>query len=289
MLKVSAATVCVIGTTCLYGPLAAAQSTRVADQLGEGAEPERPVRLFAAVELGALDPLYHHVQFGRDGTDFDYVRSGGQDVLFPFARLEVRLELGRHRVGLLYQPLEIETSVMLSEPLTVQGLTFPEQTPLDTQYGFPFYRASYLYAVMDAPSFELSLGAGLQIRDATITFTSADGALRRSNRDVGPVPLLQAGLRTALGGGWFFGAEAAGFYAPVKYLNGGDSDVVGAVIDASVRAGYQLSPEVLSYFNVRWIGGGAEGTGEVEDFGDGYTENWLHFLTVSVGVELELR
>jgi len=251
------------------------------------AQPQ-PVRLHAGVEFGALDPLYHRIQFGQAGTEFDYVEDGGQDVLFPFARLSLLLELERHRVVLLYQPLELNTRVTLTEALIVDGATFEPETPVDLQYGFPFYRASYLYAVVSRASGELALGAGLQVRDATITFTSANRELRRSNRDVGPVPLLQATFRQELGARWFWGGEAAGFYAPIKYLNGGDSDVVGAIVDASVRVGYQLSPEVLGFFNVRWLGGGAEGTSEPDEFGDGYNENWLHFLTVSAGVQFEI-
>lgn len=246
------------------------------------------MRLHVTLEVGALDPLYHRIRLSRSGTDFDYVDEGGQDVLFPFSRLSARLELERHRVLLLYQPLELNTRVTLAEPLTVDGLTFAAQTPVDLQYGFPFYRASYLYDVASAPELELALGGGLQLRNATITFTSADGEQRRSNRDVGPVPLLEAMVYYRSPGGWVLGGEAAGFYAPVKYLNGGDSDVVGAIIDTSLRAGYQLSPRALGFFNVRWLGGGAEGTGEPDEFGDGYNENWLHFLTVSAGVQLEL-
>jgi hypothetical protein len=198
------------------------------------------------------------------------------------------LGIRRHSLIFLYQPLDLRTQVTLSEPLTVDGLTFAEQTPLDLQYGFPFYRVSYLYDVVRGRKLQLALGGSLQIRDATITFTSADGAARRSNRDVGLVPLLKARLRYDLGDDWFLASEVDGFYAPVKYLNGGDSDVVGAIIDASVRGGYQLSPRALAFLNLRWLGGGAEGTGEVEDFGDGYSENWLQFLTVSLGVQFAI-
>jgi hypothetical protein len=200
------------------------------------------------------------------------------------------MELGvsRHRLVFLYQPIELNTEVVLDEPLTVDGLTFPEETPIDLRYGFPFYRVSYLYDVARPLAVEMSLGASLQIRDATITFTSADGALRRSNRSVGPVPALKARFQYAAQSGWFFGAEVDGFYAPVKYLNGGDSDVEGAIIDASLRGGYQLGNRLSGFLNLRWIGGGAEGTSEVEDFGDGYNENWLHFMIVSLGVRFPI-
>jgi len=105
------------------------------------------------------------------------------------------------------------------------------------------------------------------------------------NRSVGPVPAFKARARYWLGSGWYLASEVDGFYAPVKFLNGGKSDVVGAVIDASVRAGYQLSPRATGFLNLRWFGGGAEGTGDAKDFGDGYTQNWLQLLSVSLGVE----
>lgn len=241
-------------------------------------------RLDAAVELGGLSPLYHRLQFGRDGTYFDYVKQGGQDVIFPFARVSMDLGLSRHHVVFLYQPLELNTQVVLTQPLTVDGLTLPAETPVDLRYGFPFYRVSYLYDVSSRPGLSVQLGGSLQIRDATITFTAADGQSRRTNRDVGPVPAFKARLVYTGQRRWFAGFEIDGFYAPVKYLNGGKSDVTGAIVDASVRAGYNFSDRAGAFMNVRWLGGGAEGTSEPEDFSDGYTRNWLHFLIVSLGV-----
>jgi len=246
-------------------------------------------RLDATVELGGLSPLYHRLQFGRDGTYFDYVKDGGQDVIFPFARLSMDLAMGRHRVVFLYQPLQLDTQVVLPRAVTVDGLTFPAETPLDLRYGFPFYRLSYLYEVSTSPRLSIQLGGSLQIRDATITFSSADGRTRRTNRDVGPVPALKARLEYTTVTGWFTGFDIDGFYAPVKYLNGGKSDVTGAIVDASARAGYNFSPSVAGFLNVRWLGGGAEGTSEPEDFSDGYTRNWLHFLIVSLGVRVALH
>lgn len=246
------------------------------------------VAVRASVDFGGLVPLYHHIKLGRDGTDFDYVADGGQDVIFPVGRLSVELQARRHHVTFLYQPLELNTQVVLDRPLTVDGVTFPEETPLDLRYGFPFYRVSYAYDVVPAPALRLALGASFQLRDATITFTSADGDTRRTRRDVGPVPALKALIRYDALSGWFGAMEVDGFYAPVKYLNGGKSDVVGAIIDANLRAGYRLSPRADAFLNLRWLGGGAEGSSEPEDFSDGYNENWLHFLIVSVGVDAAL-
>ena len=39
----------------------------------------------ASAELGFLKVLSHKIQFSRNGTRFDYVKDGGQDILFPFS------------------------------------------------------------------------------------------------------------------------------------------------------------------------------------------------------------
>ena len=77
--------------------------------------------------------------------------------------------------------------------------------------------------------------------------------------------------------------EADGIYAPVSYLNGSDNEIVGAILDASFRAGTRVRRGDL-FVNVRYLGGGAVGTG-TDDIGpgDGYVKNWLHFLIGTLG------
>jgi hypothetical protein len=239
-------------------------------------------------DFGGLIPMYHSIQLGAQGTDFDYVRDGGQDVVFPVGRLSVQMGLNRHHLTFLYQPLELNSEVVLRRPLVVDDLTFAAGSAVDLKYGFPFYRLSYAYDVVAGDALRLALGGSLQLRDATITFTSADGDLRRTRRDVGPVPALKALVRYDTPAGWFTMLEVDGMYAPVKYINGGDSDVTGAIIDANLRAGYRVSERLDTFVNLRWLGGGAEGTSEPEDFSDGYNQNWLQFLILSVGADVAL-
>jgi len=246
---------------------------------------DSPVDVSIQGELGFLDVVSHRVQFSRDGTEIDYVDEGGQDVLFNFQRISADFEFGdRHHAILLYQPLSIETQVRIDRDWTVDGLTFPEGTAVNTRYKFPFYRASYLYDLAPSERREIGVGGSLQLRNATIAFTSADGSLRRSNRNVGPVPVLKFRTHLPLGGDYWFEGEADGFYAPVSYLNGDDNDVVGAILDASLRAGRELTPRVDGFVNVRYLGGGSQGQNDDETGpGDGYTRNWLHFAVVSLG------
>jgi hypothetical protein len=248
------------------------------------------VRLRAEAELGFLAALSHTVQFSNDGSRIDYVDEGGQDVLFPFSRLSTRLRLfARHDVTLLYQPLSLVTQEVAARDLIVDGEIFEAGTPMRFTYGFPFWRAGYTYLVHQDPCWELGLGGSLQIRNATIVFESLDGRQLRSNRDVGPVPLLRAYARRSWRAVYVEG-EVDGFYAPVKYINGGESDVVGAIVDVSARVGMPLSYfESEAFLNVRYLGGGAEGTSQDDDGpGDGFTRNWLHFLTLSLGARANL-
>jgi hypothetical protein len=272
-------------TVLLYSSAASAQEAP--DYEGDGFE------LSLKAELGFVSPLYHRIQFGQDGTYIDYVDEGGQDVLFEFQRYSVEALLGeRHRLVLLWQPLDIETRVRLQRDLLVDEATFEEGTPVDMLYRFPFYRLSYLYDLIDSERTELSLGGSLQIRNATIAVTTVDGELRRERRDVGLVPILKVRARHQLESRWWFGAEVDGFYAPIRYLNLSDTDVLGAILDASLRGGRQVSENVDVFLNARYLGGGADGTSPrqaEEGPGDGYTRNWLNLLSVSLGLEYHFR
>jgi hypothetical protein len=240
----------------------------------------------AHAEFGFLGVAAHDIQFGTTGTYFDYVDEGGQDVLFPVARVSVDMTMNdRHVVTLLYQPLSLETSALVSRDITVDDMVFPAGTPMRFVYRFPFYRASWMYDLYEAAGTELAFGLSLQIRNATIVFASRDGELYRDNRNIGPVPVLKSRGSYGFDNGFFLGYEIDGFYAPVSYLNGSDEEVTGAIVDASVRGGVTVVEDKgVCFCNIRYLAGGAVGTNTDETGpGDGYVKNWLHFYTVTLG------
>lgn len=262
--------------------------SRIAPKYKATLETPPVVEWSVSAELGMLVVASHIVQLSKDGTRFDYRAEGGQDVLFAFFRLSTDLKLkGRHILTFLYQPLRLTGETVLSEETVFDGVTFPAGTPLDSVYGFPFWRVSYAYDFLRRRGDEVALGFGLQIRNATISFTSADGTLRADRRDVGPVPLIKFRARWTFDRGVWWGTEIDGIYAPISVINGSDEEITGALLDASLRVGYDFTDRVSAFFNVRYLGGGAEGTEQdPEPPSDGFTKNWLHFVTVSLGVEL---
>lgn len=247
---------------------------------------DKNLKLRGVAELGFLAVLKHQIQFSNSGTYINYIKDGGQDVLFPVSRISLELEIKeKHTISLLYQPLRLESTNLLERDLIIDELLFPAGTSVNFLYNFPFFRISYMREL--APKnekFDFALGASLQIRNATISFESTDGSLFRSNRDIGPVPVLKFRTRYQYNSLTYTEIEADGFYAPISYLNGSDNEVVGAILDASLRQGLHINENVGAFLNIRYLGGGAVGTSDDETGpGDGYVKNWLNFLTVTCG------
>jgi len=242
-------------------------------------------RFEASLEMGFVAPLYHKYQQGADGTYFDFRAQGGQENLFLFLRTSAGIRfVDRHVVLFLYQPLTLKTQQTLQEDVRLEGIDFPAGTPVNLKYGFDFYRVSYMYDIFRSPRFELGVGASLQIRNADIAITSADGGLRAISQNVGPVPLLKVRGRYTFDSGWWIGLEVDGIYATSKIINGSSRDVTGALLDASLRAGIHLEGFVDVFVNLRYLGGGAEDGGDPVNLGNDYSRNWLHFLTLSLGL-----
>jgi len=249
------------------------------------------IQFRTVAELGFVSVLAHKIQLGNNGTYFDYVNDGGQDVLFPATRLSIEMDLNsRNTFILLYQPLRIESQAVLRNDEIFNGTIFPGSTGIKCLYNFPFYRFSYLRELtVDNNNFDFAIGGSLQIRNATISFESTDGVLFTANRGTGPVPALKIRSSIKLNKCFYSEFEADGMYAPVSYLNGSDNEIVGAILDASLRVGAEVNTLTNMFLNVRYLGGGATGTdtGDVWP-GDGYVKNWLNIFNVSVGFILKL-
>ncbi|NBX16329.1 MAG: hypothetical protein EBR09_03075 [Proteobacteria bacterium] len=242
-----------------------------------------------SIELGYSAVMSHTVQFSKSGTQFNYVKNGGQDILFPFARADVTLRTSdKDRFVFLYQPLELNTRVIVRDELKVDDVTFASGTPVDFKYSFPFYRFSWLRDTWSDESTKIALGGSLQLRNARIEFTSVDGKQHRSNRNVGPVPIFKFQSRTKIEDDVWWGTDIDSIYVPVKYLNGGNSDVVGSFHDVSLKLGFPVVSWLDAAFVSRYIGGGAKGTNKTPLRGsDGFSDNQIHTINFSLALNLK--
>ena len=261
-------------------------------------DPDRALQVTPEAEIGFLKVFVHRIQVGSEGSPFDYVEQGGQEILFPYARFAVNVDIGtRNSVKLLYQPLTLETTTRVTgEPVQFDDVEFPVDEGLRLKYGFDFYRATYLFNALARPAITVGPGASLQFRNASLVFESASGEELVATQDLGPVPVIagrveydpqRGGLAPA-----FFELEADGFYATSAFINGADYDFTGSIFDIGLTAGYEANPATDLYVTLRVVGGGGKGTraGNPEYWTqsrDGFTDNFLTLGALSVGARLK--
>ncbi|MFA5032793.1 MAG: hypothetical protein WC614_07220 [bacterium] len=236
-------------------------------------------------EKGFIGVLGHIIQFGIDGSEINYVKEAGQDVLLPYERYTAEINFKeKHSLIFLAQPFDLLTTEILRRDIMIDSLLFPKGTIVDFKYGFTFYRISYLYDFKNGDK-EFSLGASFQIRNADISFTSKDKSLLKRNSNIGPVPILKFRGKIPFKNIYWVGAELDGFYASGKYITGSKNDFEGAILDCSIQSGVNLNKHLQTFLNARYIGGGAKGNENNPDRpGGGYTNNWLKTLALSVGL-----
>ena len=261
--------------------------------------PAAGIQISPRVEQGYIGVLSHVYRVGstaNGNVDFNFLTQGGQDILFPYQRYSVDVVLaGQHRVTALYQPLTLNTRSVAARNGTgavkIDGVDFLN-LPIDITYGFDFWRLSYLYDFARDPTTVLGVGLSLQIRNASIVFTSVDGSLRVVQQNIGPVPILK--VRAAR---WFtrsFGLdfEVDGFYASSAFFNGSAKPFEGWIWDASISAKTRVLPGSAAFLTVRSIGGGASGSnaypGTSSTKGTNpETYNALATLAVTLGLSIE--
>lgn len=249
--------------------------------------PDRWYALRAGIEVGFVGVVFHRIQFGREATYFDLRNRGGQDVLFPFFRFQAEWEVKkRHTFSFLIQPIKLRTTETLQDELVVDDRRFAAGTPMAFKYDFGFYRLGYAYDFFKDTEQELSLGLGVQIRNATIDYAARDGSLLSSHRNIGVVPLLKLRGRWTprKGRGVWLGGEIDGIYVRGRIISGTRDYFEGALMDASVRVGFRVPRAGDAYVNVRYLGGGARGAESEPEVGDGFTDNWFHTVALSLGL-----
>jgi len=231
-------------------------------------------RVILSYETGPAYIAQNDGRYGDAGTPYEAGDVGQQDNLVRGERSAVEVVTGRHRVIALYAPFLVDTQVELATDLTFRDTTFAAGTVVDHRYRFDGYRASYLYEVVGG-ELAVELGGSLQIRNADVAFTSADGAARAAQSDIGLVPALKARLTYTPGPAWGrLEVDGLSTFGLVGNVSGG-------LYDVAVTGGYAVRPNVDVYGTLRLLGGGAEVPDQAID-------NWANFVSASLGVRLHL-
>jgi hypothetical protein len=164
---------------------------------------------------------------------------------YPAGRVAFEWSLAeRHRLRLLAAPLRVDDTGISDRTIVFRDTVF-DPDRVRAEYRFDSWRLGYRYVFHDSERWTWSGGATLNIRDAEISL-SQDGT-SRSRSDTGFVPLL------ALVGEWRF---APGWRAVLDFEGLGAPQ--GRAIDATLQAGYDLTPSLHVSGGYRVLDGGAD-------------------------------
>lgn len=160
-------------------------------------------------------------------------------------------------------------------------------------YSFPFYRVSYTYDVLSKfDNATLGLGVVVQLRNASIRFEALDGSAELYvSQNLGVVPALALYSEYRFPFGLTLSLDAAGIYASSKFFNGADFDFTGSILDASLRASYDVGGGYSLFGVARYFGGTSSGVSEYDNDDvwtvskAGFTENNIATITASVGLK----
>lgn len=227
-------------------------------------------------ETGPAYVAQNDGQYGPTGTSFEASDVGQQANLVRVSRTSFELAIGRHTMILLYAPFELRTQVTLDRDLQFRDALFMAGTVVDHRYLFEGYRASYLYRVLEG-ELALDVGGSLQIRNAEVAFTAADGSLRAAQDDIGVVPALKARLRWQRPGASLWGALEADGSSTFGLVG----DTTGALYDVQLTVGHPVGRGIELFLGARLLGGGA-------DVPDKDIDNWGNFVSFTAGARIAL-
>ena len=166
----------------------------------------------------------------------------------PFAGFRVYLWWminQKHSLRLLYAPLSVTTTFTPAEDILFDQVNFLAGQSVDALYKFNSYRLSYIYHFDPVGKFAFRVGFTAKIRDAAIELKS--GKQAGSTTDIGFVPLLNFGVRYTVNDSFYVDLDADGSWAPQ-----------GRAIDAAIKAGYQIHPNLALEVGYRTVEGGAD-------------------------------
>lgn len=247
------------------------------------------VKISASAEFGFTAFLQNDITFGKGNDNFSYVKQGAHDVLFSNWRGQVGIEfLGDHSFTLLYQPIYPSSETIIQDDVQFGNAKFGAGDPINLDYYFPFYRLTYLYRFYSKHNINMFVGGGVQIRNTTIRFFSPSSNKRFETTDVGPVPVISFSIDIEPVKNLVLALDSGGFWAPIKFLNGGNVDVNAWIYDVGLQIRYRTGYHLAPYLSARIVGGGAVGTSSNPRSNyDGYTSNELITMNATTGLRIE--
>lgn len=258
-------------------PAAPPPATAPTPQPVAPAEPPRPLldSLLVDFEVGPTYLFQNDGRYGVGGTLYSAAEVGQQRNLAVALRLAVEARRGRHTLIATWAPLDLTTRTTLGRDLTFRGTVFANGSVLDHRYLFEGYRLSYLFGLVQGSRFSFSVGASVQVRNASVEFRTVDAtpAIFSVERDIGVVGAIKLRAR--------FDAGLVYAQADVDFFNTFGLGLPAGIHDVALTLGVPLFPGLDVLLRLRLVGGGAD-VPKRDIF------NWGNFGFALVGLRADL-
>jgi len=229
------------------------------------------------MEAGPLYIYRNDGRYGAAGTRFTAAETGQQRNLVKAFRLSMEgVFKKKHRIILLYAPLELRTSLVPDEDLRFRNTLFSAGRLLEHSYLFDGYRISYLNRIFEKGALDFDLGGTLGIRNAEVSFREMNGDKYDSESDIGVIFALKTRVSYSFANGAYLMLDADGFST---FGLAGDS-VSGAIYDLKLSLLAPLRADIDFTLGARLTGGGAEVKSKNID-------NWGDFVSLTAGVRVK--
>jgi outer membrane scaffolding protein for murein synthesis (MipA/OmpV family) len=152
------------------------------------------------------------------------------EVIWTFGR--------RHRLDLSYFELSRSNTTDLSNPVTIQGVTFAAGETVTTRFDTRVIRFGYGYSVFRDDQKDLSLFGGIHVTDIDLDVLGANESVSASTTTT--LPVLGARFRANFTEKWSVGANAEVFALDFDKYN-------GHLIDIAISGQYRLGEHFAIY------------------------------------------
>jgi len=152
---------------------------------------------------------------GGDGTFFDMYDIEEHNNPLTTAIVHVDAVVGdRHELGLSVWPMESREKGSLPAPITFMGVTFPGNTPLESDWRLFDVRLRWRYDLAPSSPFIVKAGAGAMVQYHVIKLEAKAPARKAEEDDLTMLPFVHATIGYRLTEGFSFYVDGDGGWLP---------------------------------------------------------------------------
>lgn len=153
----------------------------------------------------------------------------------------------RHRADLSWFAIRRDSSKQLGQDITIDGVTYPTGTQVNSEFNLDVYKAAYSYSFFQDDRMDIGAAIGLYIMPLRFEFIASGAANGNVSESVtAPLPVLGLRADFAMTPKWFLKMQADIFYLEYQQFKGSIySTSMALEYKAFKRVGFGIATELF--------------------------------------------